>query len=99
LNSLDLLLLENKDRTTATKCKGYNKSGKLYFSNYEDVYDHRKTIQGVNNNMQMKKDFEEQSYIMSNISVVKNVLTATHTKYKVSKDFSTCTPLFHKVSE
>jgi hypothetical protein len=47
----------------------------------------------------MKKDFEEQAYIMSNISVIKNVLTATHTKYKVSKDFSTCTPLFHEVSE
>jgi hypothetical protein len=72
LNSLDLSLLENNDRTSATKCKGYNKSGKLYFFNYEDVYDH-------------------------NISVVKNVLTATHTKYKVGKDFSTCTPLFHEV--
>jgi hypothetical protein len=34
----------------------------------------------------MKKDFEAQAYIISNISVVKNVLTATHTKYKVSND-------------
>jgi hypothetical protein len=49
--------------------------------------------------MQMKKDFEAQAYIMSNISAVKNVLTATHTKYKVSKDFSTCTPLSHEVAE
>jgi hypothetical protein len=71
LNLLDLSLLKNTDRTTATKCKGYSKQGKLYFCNYEDVYDHRKTIQGVNNNMQMKKDFEKQAYIMSNISVVK----------------------------
>jgi hypothetical protein len=49
--------------------------------------------------MQMKKDFEAQAYKMSNISVVKYVLTATHTKYKVSKDFSTCTPLFHEVAD
>jgi hypothetical protein len=73
LNSLDLSLLKNKNRTTATNCKRYNRSGKLYFSNYEDVYDHRKTIQEINNNMQMKKDFEAQAYIMPNISVVKNV--------------------------
>ena len=99
LNSLDLSLVENNDRTTATKCKGYNKRGKLYFCNYEDVYDHRITIQGKNNNMQMKKEFDTRISIMSNISVVKNILTATHTKYKVSNDFSTCTPLFHEVNE
>jgi hypothetical protein len=43
--------------------------------------------------MQLKKDIEEERLIMTNISVTKNVLTATHTKYRVTKDFSTCVPL------
>jgi hypothetical protein len=63
------------------------------------VYDKRKTILGTNNNMQMRKDNNEKMLKMSNISVDKNVLTATHTKYRVSKDFSTCTPLFLDVNE
>jgi hypothetical protein len=63
------------------------------------VYDKRKTILGTNNNMQMRKDNNEKTLTMSNISVDKNVLTATHTKYRVSKDFSTCTPLFIEVNE
>jgi hypothetical protein len=43
------------DKTTATKCKGYNKQGKLYFKDYFDVYVERKFLQGTNNNMQLKK--------------------------------------------
>jgi hypothetical protein len=31
---------------------------------------------------------------MTNIAVIKNILTATYTKYRVSEDFSTCTLLF-----
>jgi hypothetical protein len=49
--------------------------------------------------MQMKKEPSEERLVMTNISVIKNVLTATHTKYRVSKDFSTCTPLFLDVNE
>jgi hypothetical protein len=56
LSSFDLFLLENNDKTTPTKCKGNNKRGKLYFCNYEDVYDHKKTIQRKNNNLQIKKN-------------------------------------------
>jgi hypothetical protein len=64
------------------------------------VYTEKKTIQGTNNNMQMKKDLEnKEKLLMTNISVTKNVLTATHTKYRVSKDFSTYTPLFLPVNE
>jgi hypothetical protein len=38
----------------------------------------------------MKKDLEKkEKLLMTNISVIKNVLTATHTKYRVSKDYST----------
>jgi hypothetical protein len=42
------------DKTTATKCKGYSKLGKLYFKDYFDVYTERKFLQGTNNNMQLK---------------------------------------------
>jgi hypothetical protein len=65
-------------KTIATKCKGYNKRGKLYFKDYFDVY---------------------IELLMTDISVCKNVLTAIYTKYRVSKDFSTCTPLFLPVNE
>jgi hypothetical protein len=47
----------------------------------------------------MKKELSEERLLMTNISIVKNVLTATHTKYRVNKDFSTCTPLFLDVNE
>jgi hypothetical protein len=47
--------------------------------------------------MQLKKDNEDERLIMTNIPVTKNVLTATHTKYKITKDFSTCIPLFLNV--
>jgi hypothetical protein len=49
--------------------------------------------------MQLKKDNENERLVMSNISVTKIVLTATHTKYQVSKDFSTSTSLFLKVQD
>jgi hypothetical protein len=59
------------------------------------VYAERKFLQGTNNNMQLKKIIDNQEIlIMTNIAVIKNILTATHTKYRVSEDFSTCTPLF-----
>jgi hypothetical protein len=48
----------------------------------------------------LKKDTDEDGRLtMTNISVIKNILTATHTKYQVSGDFSTCIPLFLKVNE
>ena len=94
----------NNIRTTATKCKGYSRDGRLYFKDYFDVYTERKTIQGTNNTMQMKSNIDDNTekdkvLTMTNVSVTKNVLTATHTKYRVSKDFSTCTPLFLPVNE
>jgi hypothetical protein len=64
-------------KTAATKCKGYSKQGKLYFKDYFDMYTEKKTIQGTNNNMQMKKDLEnKERLLVTNISVTKNVLTA-----------------------
>jgi hypothetical protein len=65
-------------KTTATKCKGYSIQGKFNFKDYFDVYANRKTLQETNNNMQLKKDVEEERLIMTNISVTKNVLTTKH---------------------
>jgi hypothetical protein len=81
-------------KTTATKCKGYTIQGKLNFKDYFDVYNNRNVALGTNNNLQLKKDIDEERLIMTNISVTKNVLTGTHTKYRVTNDFSTCIPLF-----
>jgi hypothetical protein len=67
--------------TTAAKFKGYSKQGKLYFKDYFDVYTERKRIQGTNNNMQMKKESSEERLVMTNISIIKNILTTAHTKY------------------
>jgi hypothetical protein len=69
--------------------RGYSKQEKLYFKNYFDVYAERKTLLKTNNNMQLKKDIEEEKLIMTNISLTKNAVTVTHTEYRVSKDFST----------
>jgi hypothetical protein len=45
--------------------------------------------------MQLKKIIDTQEIlIMINILVIKNIITATHTKYRVSKDFSNSTLLF-----
>jgi hypothetical protein len=50
-------------------------------------------IQGANSNFQMRNG------IMSKITLCKNILTAAHTKYKVSPDFVTCVPLFLETKE
>jgi hypothetical protein len=42
-------------KTTATKCKGYSIKGKLNFKDYFDVFAERSSLQGTNNNMQVKK--------------------------------------------
>jgi hypothetical protein len=64
-------------KTTPTKCKEYSIQGKLNFKDYFDVYADRKILLGTNNNMQLKKDNDNERLIMTNISVTKNVLTAT----------------------
>jgi hypothetical protein len=61
---------------------------KLTSEDFQKVYSDKTTKIGLNTNLQLHDG------LMSKISVVKNVLTAVHTKYKVSDDFSCCTPLF-----
>jgi hypothetical protein len=68
------------------KCKEYNKQRKIYFESYFDIFSKRKTIEGINNDMEIKKNTEkeEKLLIMTNISIIKNVLTITHTQYRVN---------------
>jgi hypothetical protein len=48
----------------------------------------KQSITGTNHNLQLHNNQ------MSMTTVGKNVLTASHTKYCVTGDFSTCVPLF-----
>jgi uncharacterized membrane protein YcaP (DUF421 family) len=62
------------------------KQNNLKFDDYLEVYKARSVKPGTNTNLQMHKG------IMSKITMRKNMLTDTHTKYKVSSDWSTCMP-------
>jgi hypothetical protein len=69
------------------------KQNNLKFDDYLEVYKSRSVKPGTNTYLQMYKG------IMSKITMRKNILTNTHTKYKVSSDWSTCMPLFADVPE
>jgi hypothetical protein len=64
------------------------RQNKLFVRDYYNTLLRRTVQQGSNTNLQMHNG------VMSKITVRKNILTAAHTKYRVSEDFSTCTPLF-----
>jgi hypothetical protein len=70
------------------KGKGVNKYqlGNLRFNDYEDVILNENIISGESNNIQNYKGS------MSKVNVLKNFLTASHTKYVVTEDFSSCVP-------
>jgi hypothetical protein len=78
----------NENKTVKTACKGYGGVANLTHSDYKQVYDEKTTHRGINTNFQLHNG------IMSHVKTTKNILTATYTKYKVGKDFSTCIPLF-----
>jgi hypothetical protein len=73
-----------------SKCKGY-RNNKLKFDDYNTIVVKKQSITGINHNLQLHNNQ------MSMTAVGKNVLTASHTKYCVSNDFSMCTPLFVSV--
>jgi hypothetical protein len=70
-----------------SKCKGY-RNNKLKFDDYNTIVVKKQSLAGPNHSLQLHKGQ------MSMTTVGKNVLTASHTKYCVSGDFSTCYPLF-----
>jgi hypothetical protein len=72
------------------KAKGVSKSvmKELKFEEYNNVISNKEVKCGNSENLQL------HTAIMSKIKLTKNFLTAVHTKYRVSDDFSTCLPLF-----
>jgi hypothetical protein len=72
------------------KAKGVSKAvmKELQFEDYNTVITNKEVKAGSSENLQLHRA------VMSKISLTKNFLTAVHTKYKVSNDFSTCLPLF-----
>jgi hypothetical protein len=74
--------------TIAARAKGVKtKQNPLTKDDYIKTLQDKTVILGSNTNLQL------HNFQMSKINVSKNILTAAHTKYKVSEDFSTCTPL------
>jgi hypothetical protein len=79
----------NSNKTVGVKSKGVNgRQNKLDKEDFKTVYENKNIKKGYNTNLQL------HGGIMSKIKVNKNILTAAHTKYKVSSDFSTCLPLY-----
>jgi hypothetical protein len=72
------------------KAKGVSKAvmRELKFNDYHTIITSKEVKCGEFQNLQLHKA------IMSKIRLTKNFLTAVHTKYCVSDDFSTCLPLF-----
>jgi hypothetical protein len=67
------------------KAKGVKLSqNPLTTNNYQDVLTHRTIKKSENSNLQLHKG------VMSKVKISKNILTAAHTKYKVTEDNSTC---------
>jgi hypothetical protein len=78
----------NSERTLATKMKGVkSKQNPLDKNDYVNTLTNRTVKTGSNTNLQLHNDQ------MSKINIQKNILTAVHTKYRVTEDFSTCIPL------
>jgi hypothetical protein len=69
------------------------KQNPLAYQNFLDIFNKQNTQKGHNTNLYLHQG------VMSKIIMQKNILTATHTKYRVSDDRSTCMPLHKHVKE
>jgi hypothetical protein len=76
----------SKNCKVEIKAKGVSKSvvKELKFDDYNNIISKKEVKAGSSENLQLHQA------IMSKIRLTKNFLTAAHTKYKVSDDFSTC---------
>jgi hypothetical protein len=82
------ILLDN-NKSIINKAKGVNKTimKEINFNDYNNVLINKEIKTGISQNLQLNKNEMEK------IMLTKNSLTAVHTKYKISDDFSTCLPL------
>jgi hypothetical protein len=85
-----LNLNSNDFETLTTHVKGVSKNiqSKITPNDFVDMFKKQNIVEGTTIQFQLIKG------IMSKIEQRKNFLTLAHTKYKVSKDLTTCTPLF-----
>jgi hypothetical protein len=83
----------NENKTVKTACKGFRGVANMSHVDYKKVYDEKTIFTGTNINFQLHEG------VMSRVKIEKNILTAAYTKYKVSKDFSTCIPLYFEFDD
>jgi hypothetical protein len=79
------------DTKETGKAKGVSEHFK--HTQYQEVLEKRKIINGTNRTLRMNEGE------MSHIAVNKRALTAIYLKYKVSNDGSFCSPLFLSIKE
>jgi hypothetical protein len=90
----DLVQGDGKPRDGNPRAKGVKLAlNPLHNWDYNSVLQMRTVKTGANTNLQLHKGE------MAKITTTKNVLTAAHTKMRVSEDFSTCIPLFLSLEE
>jgi hypothetical protein len=79
--------------THSRKVKGVSlRQNNITTDDYKSVLIERTTKKGQNTNLNLHKGQ------MSKITIMKDALTASHTKMRVMKDFSTCAPLLNGVT-
>jgi DNA polymerase elongation subunit (family B) len=83
--------INDKNKPVEIRVKGVStkvQKKEITPDHYIEAIQDKKVLEGSVNNLQLVKG------IMSQIELRKNFITAAHTKYMVSDDFSTCLPLF-----
>jgi hypothetical protein len=83
--------INDKNKPVEIRVKGVStkvQKKEITPDHYIEAIQDKKVLEGSVNNLQLVKG------IMSQIELRKNFITAAHTKYMVSNDFSTCLPLF-----
>jgi hypothetical protein len=84
----DIIPVESRVKGVRTVIKEKEIRPEHYINAIQD----KAVLEGSVSNLQLIKG------IMSKIELRKNFITAAHTKYQVSNDFSTCVPLFHSLN-
>jgi hypothetical protein len=88
------------NKPAVNKAKGVGKTviKELTFNEYSNVLIDKAIKSGTTQNLQLMHHSSSSQHppqhAMTKMLLTQNALTASHTKYKVSPDFSTCLPLF-----
>jgi hypothetical protein len=81
------------DKVISRKVKGVSlRQNDIQVSDYKNTLLNKSVVGGSNTNLILHNN------VMSKITMHKNAITASHTKYRVLNDFSTCAPLIRDVT-